>query len=158
MLMWMWMCDGGGGGGIVQFCAPTSYIVQLSPLANPVPYQCNNLSVIIVPDVNPLEISWAVFNSTNSVIMSGDYQSQSTHYCGPPGETLRTEFYDEGGDGYCCRYGGGSYYQMIIGNSLIKQGGEFTYKDIVPFVNKLQWVFNSVPFGGRWVPCRMVPA
>ena len=36
-------------------------------------------------------------------------------YCGTLGETLVATFNDRGGDGYCCKFGGGSYYSVFVG-------------------------------------------
>ncbi len=33
----------------------------------------------------------------------------------------------------CSQYGGGSYYEIYVGDSLIKRGGTFTRTDIVQF-------------------------
>ncbi len=46
--------------------------------------------------------------------------------------------------GYCCQYGGGSYYQVRIGNTLLKQGGVFTFVDTYSFGNAPVWSFGAV--------------
>ena len=52
---------------------------------------------------------------------------------------------------YCCKYGGGSYYQLIVGNTVFKQGGEFTFTESVPFKNQPLWKFDSLPFSAVYV-------
>ena len=135
-----------------RYCASTVYSAALTPTAPvPTPFTCHNITVIMVPDVNPLEESYKVFDSASNVILQGDYHSSSIVYCGPPGEPLTAVFYDEGGDGYCCKYGGGSYYQLMIGQVTLKIGGQFTYTDTVPFKNQPVWNFGAVPFQAQYV-------
>ena len=55
------------------------------------------------------------------------------------------------GAGYCCQYGGGSYYQVRIGNTLLKQGGVFTFVDTYSFANTPTWSFGSIPFNTSYV-------
>ena len=38
----------------------------------------------------------------------------------------------------------------MIGDQLVKLGGEFTYTDVVPFKNQLIWAFGSVAWGARY--------
>jgi hypothetical protein len=53
--------------------------------------------------------------------------------------------------GYCCQYGGGSYYQVRIGNTLLKQGGVFTFVDTYSFPNAPVWSFGSVQSSTSYV-------
>ncbi len=39
-------------------------------------------------------------------------------YCGALGEVLTAVFNDQGGDGYCCTFGGGSYYRVLVGETV----------------------------------------
>lgn len=132
-------------------CAPSPVSVQcLVGLASGLPLPrkvCNALRVVIVPDINRLEMSYRVVNSAGDVVLSGGYADNATTYCGPVGETLTALFYDGGGDGYCCQYGGGSYWQVRLGGTVIGQGGEFAFLDTFKFQNTATWVFGDVAWG-----------
>ena len=134
------------------YCAPTSYKAALTPLStDTTPFTCNTVSVLMVPDLNPLEMSYSVVNSANQVIMSGGSNSQSVTYCGAAGETLTATFRDFGGDGYCCAYGGGSFYRVSVGSTIIQQGGQFKFSEVVRFKNQLQWDFGLVASSSAYV-------
>jgi len=93
-----------------MYCAPVTqnfYLNEIKYLTT-----CNKITVIMVPDINPLEIAYDVITSDGKIIMQGGYQSNSTVYCGKYNEQLVATMRDFGGDGYCCQYGGGSYYQV----------------------------------------------
>ena len=109
---------------------------------------CNLIQVIIVPDINKLEQSYQVVTSTGVPILTGGFQDNSTLYCGPAGETLKAIFHDGGGDGYCCQYGGGSYWEVRIGGTYLGRGGVFTFVDTFVFQNSATWYFGTVPAGG----------
>lgn len=126
------------------YCAPITQNFYLSEIKSLI--TCNKISVVMVPDINRLEISYDVKTSDGTIIIQGGYLDNSTVYCGKYGEPLIATFRDGGGDGYCCQYGGGSYYQVLINNVLIKQGGVFTFVDVVNFDNRLMWTAKSLPY------------
>ena len=137
-----------------QLCAPRSFTVVAAPL--PALYSCVNVTVVMVPDVNPLEESYVVTTANGAVsVLSGTYRSNTTVICsggsagvadvGSAFPGLTATFYDEGGDGYCCRYGGGSYYQVVTNGVVLHTGGTFAYVDTVNFSPQLQWVLPALP-------------
>jgi hypothetical protein len=126
------------------YCAPVTqnfYLNEVKSLPT-----CNRISIVIAPDLNPLEISYDVKASDGTLILQGGFLSNSTVYCGKYGETITATMRDFGGDGYCCQYGGGSYYRVLINDVLIKQGGVFTFVDTVTFSNRLMWTARSLPY------------
>jgi hypothetical protein len=52
---------------------------------------------------------------------------------------------------YCCQYGGGSYYQVRVGGTVLRTGGQFSFTDYFYFSNALAWSFGAVPWGTRYV-------
>lgn len=132
-----------------MYCAPSTRNFSLGLVDKSLAENtCNNITVLIVPDFNHLEISYSV-TSSSKVIMEGGYAANgmlsggilinSTIYCGQYNELLTASFYDIGCDGYCCKYGGGSYYQVLFNGVIVKTGGEFKCKDVITFNNKLYW-------------------
>ena len=84
-----------------RYCAPLALTAVLAPTtALTAAFACTTVSVVIVPDVNPLEIHYLVRDSSGQTFLSGQYNSNSTVYCGIPGEQLTAVFSDRGGDGY----------------------------------------------------------
>lgn len=126
------------------YCAPITQNFYLNEVVSLV--TCNKISVVMAPDINPLEISYDVKTSDGTVILQGGFLSNSTVYCGKYGESIVATMRDFGGDGYCCQYGGGSYYQVLINDVLIKQGGVFTFVDVVNFNNTLMWTAKSLQY------------
>ena len=85
-----------------RYCAPRDVRAVLSPATTDAAaaLACNTVSVVIMPDVNPLEIHYLLRNANGDTILSGQYNSNSTVYCGAAGEQLTAVFSDRGGDGY----------------------------------------------------------
>jgi hypothetical protein len=125
-----------------KFCADKSQIFRLNQVDG-LP-TCNLISVVLVPDINRNEIAYEIRNSLGEIIIEGGSEGKSILYCGDYGEPLTASFYDYGGDGYCCFYGGGSYYQLMVNNQIVKRGGVFNFVDIVNFDNVLFWSVNSL--------------
>jgi hypothetical protein len=133
------------------YCRLQSYEVPLvvtPSFALPV---CNLFTVRIVPDLNPLEITYDVRNSSGVVLMKFDAfngiggYTQSLLYCGKASsEVLTFTFRDFGGDGYCCQYGGGSYYSVSVNGIEVKRGGQFRFKEEVSVPNTAVWRFLTM--------------
>jgi hypothetical protein len=147
-----------------RFCAPQSATVlagvpayvAADPAAAPAEatlpparasVTCNDIAVVLVPDFNVLEISYTVETLQGRVILSGGAWSNSTIFCGAFNETLVAKFRDIGGDGYCCRYGGQSYYEVVVGGTSIARGGEFKFAEDVHFQNQMRWRVTDVASG-----------
>ena len=108
---------------------------------------CNVIEVFIAPDVNRVEISYKVFDQAGVVLMQGGWEGASVKYCGERDTVLRAEFYDGGGDGYCCQYGGGSYWQVKMNGVVVGTGGRFQFREVFWFRNTLVWNFGAVASG-----------
>jgi hypothetical protein len=95
--------------------------------------------VKIVPDINPLEIGYNLSLEGRTVV-DGPVSHVPTwfpEYVLQPheaGRTMAFTMYDMGGDGICCQYGGGSYYDIGIGNARLFRGGVFGYRQTTSFV------------------------
>lgn len=84
----------------------------------------SQVSIVIVQDNFPNEISWELRNvQTNALIASGGAVGQTL--CVPDNVCLKFTIFDSYGDGICCGYGNGSYTVTLNGN-LIATGGNYT--------------------------------
>lgn len=108
---------------------------------------CNEIAVEIVPDVNPLEASFSLYDSAGALLLAGGAGVATAVVCGPAGEALTAVFSDAGGDGFCCRFGGGSFYSVRVGGTQVARGGEFGSTDAVSFPNALAWDFGALDAG-----------
>ncbi|MCB9360323.1 MAG: CotH kinase family protein [Flavobacteriales bacterium] len=93
--------------------------------------QCNSnekeLTINIVADNWPIEISWEVENlATSTVVASGN--STGSSVCLDSTICYRFTIYDSYGDGICCNEGNG-YYELYLDGILIKTGGEYTFSE-----------------------------
>lgn len=108
------------------------------------------ISVNLVLDINPLEVSFEfsdsrgiLFAKPTMTLRSGLY---SFIYNGTFGSEITFKLFDGGGDGICCQYGGGSYYQIIVGDTVIHTGGQFAFVDVFKFTAKpVQIFWNLYP-------------
>lgn len=106
------------------------------------------ISVKLVLDINPLEIGFE-FSDGNGILFTKPMGSLTSGiysfiYNGSFGNEITFKLFDAGGDGICCQYGGGSYYQILIGNTIIHQGGKFGFVDIFKFVSKPIQIFSNL--------------
>jgi hypothetical protein len=129
-----------------RLCPPRGGLAALTfpPGAPPA---CNLFEVFVAPDLNAAETSYELFDEAGRVLLAGGGTS-SALYCGPPGATLRLVFSDLGGDGLCCRYGGQSFYELRVGGTPLRRGGEFGFREEFSFPNSLVWRLPPAPSGG----------
>jgi len=98
--------------------------------------KCKFLDVTITTDDYPEETSFEVKNQNGKVVMSGDsYEEKNKRYddtsCLPYGD-YQFIIYDTYGDGMCCSEGRGGY-ELYVGDTLKKVGGDFNKKASVEF-------------------------
>lgn len=90
--------------------------------------------VEIIHDQYPAETSWTLKNgSTGATIASGNNTTNrnGTTVCVPANTCLVFRIADSYGDGICCSYGNGEY-RVYFGETLVKQGGNFSsYEETV---------------------------
>lgn len=106
------------------------------------------ISVYLVLDINALEVSFE-FSDSNGVLFSKPMRSLSSGlysfiYNGTFGNEITFKLFDGGGDGICCQYGGGSYYQIIVGDTVIHTGGQFAFVDVFKFPAKPVEIFSNL--------------
>jgi hypothetical protein len=133
-------------GNPSAYCAPVTQTFTLGNITT-LKDTCNDIRILIVPDLNPLEQSYDMTSENKNIVLKGDYLGNRIIFCGRYGERMTASFYDAGGDGYCCEYGGGSFYQVFINDISVKIGGVFTFVDRFSFFNKFFWYVNDLPSG-----------
>jgi hypothetical protein len=106
------------------------------------------ISVNLVLDINPLEVSFE-FSDDSGTLFSRPMLSLSSGiysfiYSGKLGSEITFKIFDHGGDGICCQYGGGSYYQILIGDTVIHTGGTFGYVDTFKFTNNPVMILKNI--------------
>ncbi len=134
-------------GEPTYLAADTATTTHPSPSHARAALTCNEITVVLVPDFNILEISYTVETQLGVVVLSGGAWSNSTIFCGAYNETLVAKFRDIGGDGYCCRYGGQSYYELLVGGTSVARGGEFRFAQDIQFYNRMHWRVSMVASG-----------
>ena len=100
-----------------------------------------NVWVHLVLDINYLEDSF-ILQFDDKVALEGtgaDFGGPEYlgHYTVNPqdiGRQLTFTIKDMYGDGICCQYGGGSYYEVGIGNAVMRHGGEFACQEVTQFL------------------------
>ena len=88
------------------------------------------LTIIVVPDRRPEEISWTVANAeTDRPLASGGATARDTR--NPTGLSMLIpageywfELTDEGENGICCRHGDG-YYRLMVDDRVVGEGYEY---------------------------------
>jgi len=118
-----WIC---AETGISTSCytadQPKSPPAPPSPPSPPM-FPTSMITVNVVPDGYPSEVSWKLFVSGIETIVSasvtgGDYEVRA-------GECYTFEIRDAYGDGICCSYGEGSYEVYMDGVMMIAGRGDF---------------------------------
>jgi hypothetical protein len=114
-------------------------------LTTPIPLfsQCSEgeieITVSILTDNYPGEITWILTEESGTLLSGGPYSNQSTTYessvcISDNGEPSCLQFVinDSYGDGICCGYGTGAYYLLIDGVE-IASGGNYGSQDSIQF-------------------------
>ena len=93
------------------------------------------LTVDVVPDQNPSDISWWLKNKNGSLLLSGDFSRQTVK--GPMakegtsitvnhGQVYTFKISDAFGDGLCCDHGEG-FYSVAVNGKEVASGDVFTF-------------------------------
>merc|ERR1711935_92202 len=95
------------------------------------------VTLTLVPDTYPDEVSWGIADATGQTIFyKDDYTAQGSFATTVPGLCAGLEytfFINDGyGDGICCTWGDGSYTLTYEGNVLLT-GGDYGSEELRPF-------------------------
>ncbi|UCC78257.1 MAG: hypothetical protein JSW64_08180 [Candidatus Zixiibacteriota bacterium] len=94
------------------------------------------ITVEIMPDNYPLEITWALTISGTSYLVAhgGPLDKYNTlyeyHYCAASDSCYDFYIFDAEGDGICCLFGIG-YYRIYFNGALVDSGGQYGAADTV---------------------------
>ncbi len=100
--------------------------------------ESNIVTLTIVHDQYPSEVTWELKNESGELLASKDY------YFTPANETVTEEFElpvacykftikDASSDGICCDYGKGSYKLTNASNTILAEGGQFKAEEVKDF-------------------------
>lgn len=93
--------------------------------------QQSNITVTIVPDNYPAEISWDLRDGVSNFVIASGGSVGGTYFVDP---TLCYVFnmYDSYGDGICCAYGTGSY-SVTLDGVVVASGGNYAFLESTSF-------------------------
>ena len=97
---------------------------------------CNCVSMSLMTDNYPNEISWNITDFAGNVVWSGDnYTQGNTEFvvtnCLVNG-CYTFNIYDSWGDGICCSEGDG-FYELVGGGLILADGGDYGYGETIEF-------------------------
>ncbi len=124
-------------GGSFGSSETTNFCVILDDEPEP---DCINLTLTILFDQSPEDISWDIIDEQgNTIYAEGPYDSDLNgevileYICLPDG-CYTFGIYDDGNNGLCCRFGQGQYILSYSSNgSIIASGSSFGSSDIEAF-------------------------
>ncbi|PCJ81966.1 MAG: hypothetical protein COA49_03100 [Bacteroidetes bacterium] len=118
------------------------FALFISPLT-PIHAQCvpgeSEITVVLLTDNYPAEISWTLSDTTGVILSGGSYTGNNTTYtasvcilASTTPSCLQFIINDSYGDGICCAFGNGAFTILVDGVE-VATGGNFASQDVVMF-------------------------